>query len=217
MNAINAVNVADNFEKRQVLKGKTMTPSDLVFFGSLVFVLHLALLLATRWVSDQTIGAYVPKEFNPHPGVQFALNSTVALLFEIALFFIGWLWISGMVVLLNGRENIRALFGALGLCYLPAMLISTFAYIRLLIGVEDFNSEAISHSSTAEQLATAFQQCEASGFFHLMKLGANLGYGLLVVLALEAVHRLCGISRLKSALVLGSYVGVLFALNHFAK
>lgn len=204
-------------EKTFVLKGRTFTPSDLVFFGSLVLFAHLVLQLANRWVSDQTIGAYIPKELNPNPAFQFALSTIVGLLLEIVLFFIGWLWVSGMVVLLNGRENVRALFGALGLCYLPAMLISAGAYIRLLMGVTNFNSDAIAHATTPEQLAAAFQQCEASGFFHLMKIGSNIGYLLLLAGALESVHRICGISRLKSALILGSYVGFLFALNHFAK
>lgn len=210
------MNDVSSLEQRLVLNGRTFTPSDLIFFGSLVLLIHLVLLLATQWLSDQTIGAYIPKHLNPNSGFQFALSAIVGLFLEIVLFFIGWLWIAGMVVLLNGRESVRALFGALGLCYLPAVLISTVVYIRLLVGVNDASFDAIAHASTAEQLAAAFQQCQASGFFRLMSLGGNLGYLLLLVCAFEAVHRVCSVSRLKAALTLSSYVGLLFTLNHFA-
>lgn len=210
------MNAISSFGQRLALKEKTFAPSDAVFYGSLALFAHLVLLLANRWLADQTIGAYIPAELNPHPGVQFALSAIVGLLVEIVLFFIGWLWIAGMVVLFDGRENIRVLFGALGLCYLPAVLISVLIFIRLVIGVKETNFSAIAQASTADQLTAAFEQCETSGFFYLMRMGRNIGYLLLLFCVLEAVHRICGISRLKTGLILGSYVGMLFALNRFA-
>lgn len=210
------MNAVSSLEQRIILNGRDVASSDLVFFGSLTLLAHLALLLATQWLSNQTISAYIPTDLNPNSGFQFALSAIVGLLLEIVLFFIGWLWIAGVVVLLNGRENVRALFGALGLCYLPAVLISAAVYIRLLIGVKEASFDAISKASTTEQLAAAFHQCQSSGFFRIMSLGSNLGYLLLLVCALEVVHRVCGISRLKAVITLGAYVGLLFTFNYFA-
>lgn len=210
------MNAVSSLEQRLILNGRDVAFSDLIFFGSLVLFVHLVLLLATQWLSNQTISAYIPTDLNPNSGFQFALGAIVGLLLEIVLFFIGWLWVAGIAILLNGRESVRALFGALGLCYLPAVLISAAVYIRLLVGVKEASFDAISKASNAEQLAAAFQQCQSSGFFRLMSMGSNLGYLLLLVCALEAVHRVCSISRLKAALTLGSYVGLLFTFNYFA-
>jgi hypothetical protein len=189
--------------------------SDLVFYGGLTLLAHLTLMVANRLLVSRSVSAHVPAEWRWDVEVQLCLGVATGLLVEVMLFFLGWLFITGMSMLLDGKENARALFGWLGLCYLPAVCFSLFSFARNWLTLEDASYAGIAQARSAEQLSTALLEHFSNGAQQWSQMGANVVYLLILALAIEATHRVCNLSRLKALLSVGSYVGLLFTINYF--
>lgn len=210
------MNSITHIEQSFSAKLRDMQASDAVFYGLLVFIAHLSLTFANRYLTHQSIAARIPSDLSEGLTVEFALTVTVGLLIEVMIFLIGWLFIAAMAVLLDGESNARTLFGWLGLCFLPAAAVSLFGVIRLWIGVENADYAAISDARTMEDLSVAIRNCLSSGGYRTLQIAADAAYLFLSASAIEITHRVCGLIRWKALLIVGSYAGLLFALNRFA-
>jgi hypothetical protein len=210
------MNAVSYIEQNLGSKVRNLSASDAVFFGSLVFIVYLALLFLNRWLMHRAVSERIPGEFSEDIGWQFAISVTGGLLTEAMLFLIGWLFVAGMAVLFNGNANARPLFGWLGLCYLPVAVFSLFSAIRLWVGVENVDYSAISGARDFEELYVIIHNCLSSGGYRILQIGSNIAYLFTAASAVEVTHRVCDVSRLKAALIVGSYLGLLFALNRFA-
>lgn len=196
---------------------KKIETGHLVFYGLLMLLAHLTLLLVNRFVTFSLIRPHVPAAFGSGYALSFYTGAVTTIFFELMIFVLGWLFISGMADLLNGQSNSRALFGALALCYLPVLLYSMLTLIAFLTHRGDINSAAIAQAAQPEQLAAAINASFSGAIFHALKRGEPAAYVLSGLLMMEAVSRVCQLSRLRAALAVGLFIGLLFVVNHFAR
>lgn len=210
------MNSAMLFDQARGARFKKLGTSDLVFYGVLMILAHLLLLLSNRFIVFMSVRPHVPAAFSSDYSLGFYTSAVSGLLFELMLFVLGWLFISGMANLLDGQSNARALFGALALCYAPVVLSSLATSLTYLTHTGSINTLAITQAERPEQLAEAINSSFSGAIFQALNKGEKLAYGLSVLLVVEAVSRICQLTRLKAALAVGLFVSLLFVLNYFA-
>lgn len=210
------MNAAMLFEQGWSARFKKIEAGDLVFYGLLVMLAHLTLLLVNRFVIFSLVKAHIPAAFGSGYSLSFYVGAVTTIFFELMIFVLGWLFITGMANLLDGQSNARALFGALALCYLPVVLHSLITFVAFLTHAGDINTVAIAQAEQPEQLSEAINASFSGALFQALKRGEQIAYALSGLLVVEAVSRVCQLSRLKAALAVGLFVGLLFLVNYFA-
>ncbi|MBP6824400.1 MAG: hypothetical protein KA368_22840 [Acidobacteria bacterium] len=195
---------------------KRLEASDLIFYGLLTFAVHLVLLTANRALIYRSLSEHVSAEFASDYAVNFYASMFAGVFAETMFFLLGWLFICGMVVLLNGQSNSRTLFGGLLICYLPVVFTSAIAFIAYFFSLKGLSYASIGEAQSAEQLSAAMEIFARSMVFQRTAICQNIGYGALILLSIESIYRICQTSRWKSSLTVMFYVGVLMALTRLA-
>lgn len=190
--------------------------SDLIFYGLLSFTVHLVLLAANRILVYRNLSEHVSAEFASDYAVSFYAGMFAGVFAETMFFLLGWLFISGIVVLLKGQSNSRGLFGGLLMCYLPVAFSSAVIFVVYLFSLSGLSYVSIGEAQSSEQFSAAMETFSQSPLFHWTAIGQNIGYGGLILMAVESIHRICQAPRWKSALTVLLYVGVLAALSRLA-
>lgn len=210
------MNSAMPFEPALGTRLKKIEAGDLVFYGLLMLLAHLTLLLVNRFFVFNLVKSHVPASFAASYSLSFYAGAVSAILFELMLFILGWLFISGMANLLDGQSNARSLFGALALCFTPIVLSSLITFIVFLTHTSDLSTVAIAQAESPEQLMEAINASFSGAIFQIINRGEKIAYALSVLLVVATVSRVCQLSRLKAALAVGLFVSLLFILNYFA-
>jgi len=185
---------------------------DVVFLGMVVMGVHLALMLLAQVLTFRAIEPYIPSGLGSGIAAGFYGSAFVNVMMEAVVFFAGWMFATAASVLLEGRENARALFGWMALAYAPLLLYSAFAYaVLFLAGGEPFAGMA-GAADTAELLAAARDGLD-SGVFTLLRAVHFAAYAAALGLAAEAVHRVCSLPRARAWAVMGAYAALLLAVS----
>jgi hypothetical protein len=210
MNAVMSVEPGIGAGLKKIETGK------LVLYGLLVMLAHLTMLLVNRFVTFSLIKSHIPAAFSSGYTLSFYTGAVGTVFLELMIFVLGWMFISGMANLLDGQSNARPLFGALALCYLPVLFYSLLTFIAFLTHRGDINTAAIAQATQPEQLAAAISTSFSGAIFQALKRGEPFVYGLSVLMMIEAVRRVCQLSRFKAVLAVGAFIGLLFLVNRFA-
>lgn len=187
-----------------------MTESILI--GISVFVTYLITNALTVYIMFRTITEQIPEQLASAYDQMLmimSISTSVGVVFgDIVTFVLGWAFIVIAVMLLNGRQNHRALFGWLSIGYLPLALYSACAVMFLVLYSGAMAHEGLATIPTIEQLPVEIGKMQNSGWFGWVRLGRSLAYFLTLVVACEVVHRLSSLSRLKCAGILSAYAGL---------
>lgn len=127
---------------------------------------------------------------------------------EIVIFVLGWLFVMIAVALLNGKRRHRALFGWLGVAYTPVTVYSIMAVAFMLVFSDQMVYAGLSTLATIDQLPGEIMKMQDTGLFKWIRFGRACALTLVVALAIEAVHRVCSLSRFKAAGVILAYVAL---------
>lgn len=195
---------------------KRMEASDLIFYGLLGFTVHLVLLAANRILVYRNLSEHISAEFASEYAVSFYASMFAGVFAETMFFLLGWLFISGMVVLLKGQSNSRGLFGGLLICYLPVVFSSAVIFVVYIFSLNGLSYVPIGEAQSSEQFSAAMETFSRLPLFHRTAIWQSIGYGGLILMAVESIHRICQTPRWKSALTVMLYVGVLAAVSRLA-
>lgn len=183
-----------------------------IWIGISVFVSYLVTNVLTVYMMFRTVIEQIPEQLaSAYDQVLtiMSISTSVGVVFgDIATFVLGWVFIVIAVMLLNGRRNHRALFGWLGMGYLPLALYSACAVMFLVLFSDAMTHEGLASIPTIEQLPVEIGKMQDSGWFGWVRLGRYLAYGLTLAVACEVVHRLSALSRLKCAGILSAYASL---------
>ena len=127
---------------------------------------------------------------------------------EIVVFVLGWVVLMIAVALSNSRRRNRALFGWLGVAYVPIAAYSTMAVVLMLVFSDQMVYAGLSTMSTIEQLPGEITKMQDTGFYKWIRYGRIFALTLVVAIAIEAAHRVCLLSRFKAAGVILTYVAL---------
>ncbi len=127
---------------------------------------------------------------------------------EIVVFVFGWVVLMIAVALSNSRRRHRALFGWLGVAYIPITAYSTMAVVLMLVISDQMVYPSLSTLSTLEQLPGEIAKMQDAGFYKWIRYGRMCALTLVVAFAIEVAHRICSLSRFKAAGVVLTYVGL---------
>lgn len=210
------MNLALRFDQALDTKFKKVETSDLVFYGALAICAHLTLLIVNRFLIFNVVKASISEQMRPFYSFDFYLFTFTAILAELTFFVLGWLFVIGMANLLDGQSNARALFGGLALCYVPVVMSSVATFVVYFSQADKVNTVALAQAQTGEQLWAAIDASFSGPAFAAAIRGEKIAYGALLLLAVEAVSRICNLGRLKALVCMGLFVGVLFMINYFA-
>jgi hypothetical protein len=173
-----------------------------------VVSIHLCLMLFDQVLIYRGISARIPDGLGAGMSVGFYGTAVVNVLMEAVVFLAGWLAVSAMVMLMDGREDPRALFGWFGVAYVPLLVYSSVSYAVLLMhGGASFAGVADARSS--EQLLALVQGGLRSELFTTLGWMRMAAYGVTLLLAAEATHRVSALSRLRCYPMLMAYAAFL--------
>lgn len=127
---------------------------------------------------------------------------------EIVIFVLGWVVLMIAVALSNSRRRHRALFGWLGVVYIPITAYSTMAVVLMLVFSDQMVYAGLSTMSTLEQLPGEIAKMQDTGFYKWIRYGRMFALTLVVALAIEAAHRVCSLPRFTAASVILTYVAL---------
>ena len=127
---------------------------------------------------------------------------------EIVIFVLGWVVLMIAVALSNSRRRHRALFGWLGVAYLPITVYSTMAVVLMLVFSDQMVYAGLSNMSTLEQFPGEIAKMQDAGFYKWIRYGRMFALTLVVTFAIEVAHRICSLSRFKAAGVVLTYVAL---------
>lgn len=127
---------------------------------------------------------------------------------EIVIFVMGWIFVMIAVALLNSRRRHRALFGWLGVAYIPVTAYSIMAVVLMLVFSDQMVYAGLSTLSTLDQLPGEIAKMQDSGFYKWVRYGRMFALTLVVAFAVEVAHRVCSLSRIKAAGVILTYVAL---------
>ncbi len=164
-------------------------------------VLFLVFSVINEHLPDHLSGFFT--QVFPVLYISMAMGTTLG---EIVTFVLGWLFIMIAVALLNGKRQHRALFGWLGIGYLPVALYSALAFVFILFYSDQMVPAGVSNMSTIEQLPVEITKMQNTGWFQWIRYGRYIALVLVVIFAIEAVHRVCVLCRYKAIGVLLVYV-----------
>lgn len=188
----------------------SMSVSQSIWMGIGVFAVYLIMNGLVLFLTFSTIKEHIPDHLSglftqvfPVLYISMAVGATLG---EIATFVLGWLFIMIAVALLNGRRQHRALFGWFGIGYIPVALYSASALIFILLYADQMVPAGVSAMSTIEQLPVEIMKMQNSGWFQLIRYGRYVALVLVVIFAIEVVHRICVLSRYKATGALLAYV-----------
>jgi hypothetical protein len=207
------MNLITRAEQSLSVKMREMSVSDVAFYSILVMLTHLTLLFSNMVQMHRAITDHIPAHLNTYTSFDLYLNAASSLVAEVLMFLLGWLFITGAIMLLNGQENARALFWWLGLCFLPVALLSLASCVILLFNLGAPQFTPIAQAQTEAELAAAIGESVSRGTYWWLLAAGKAAYGVTAVMIIEAIHRVCRVTRLKAVLVLASYGALLFALD----
>lgn len=186
--------------------------TESIWIGISVFVTYLITNVLTVYMMFRTVIEQIPDQLASAYGqvlTIMSISTSVGVVFgDIATFVLGWAFIVIAVMLLNGRQNHRALFGWLSIGYLPLALYSACAVMFLVLFSDAMAHKGLTSITTIEELPAEIGRMQDSGWFGWVRLGRYLAYGLTLAVACEVVHRLSALSRLKCAGILSAYAGL---------
>lgn len=164
-------------------------------------VLFLVFSVINEHLPDHLSGLFT--QVFPVLYISMAMGATLG---EIVTFVLGWLFTIIAVALLNGKRQHRALFGWLGIGYLPVALYSVLAFVFILLYSDQMVPAGVSNMSTIEQLPVEITKMQNTGWFQWIRYGRYIALVLVVIFAIEVVHRVCVLCRYKAIGVLLVYV-----------
>lgn len=181
------------------------------------FVMYLIMNGLVMFLTFRSVAGQLPDHLTEsYAQIFLALFTGMVLgvtLGEIVIFVLGWVFLMIAVALLNSKRRHRALFGWLGVAYFPITAYSIMAVVFMLVFSDQMVYAGLSTMSTLEQLPGEIAKMQDSGFYKWIRYGRMFALTLVVALAIEVAHRVCSLSRQKSAGVILSYVA-LNALLH---
>lgn len=191
----------------------SISVSKSIWMGIGVFTTYLIMNGLVLFQTFSTIKEHLPNHlsglFAQVFPVLYISSAVGAALGEIATYFIGWLFIMIAVTLLNGKRQHRVLFGWLGIGYIPVALYSALAFTFILIYSDQMVPAGVSAISQIEQLPLEIEKMQNSGWFQLIRYGRYGAIVLVVVFAIEVVHRICVLTRYKATGALLAYVAII--------
>ena len=186
--------------------------TESIWIGLSVFITYLITNVLTVYMMFRSITDQIPDQLaSAYDQVLtiMSISTSVGVVFgDIATFVLGWAFIVIAVMLLNGRRNHRALFGWLGMGYLPLALYSACAVMFLVLFSDAMAHKGLASIPTIEQLPVEIGKMQDSGWFGWVRLGRSLAYVLTLAVACEVVHQLSALSRYKCAGILSAYAGL---------
>ncbi|MFN0111643.1 MAG: hypothetical protein ACKVZH_22505 [Blastocatellia bacterium] len=201
---------------RLSLGTKSLEASDLLFYGLLCFAMHVVLLAGNRLLVYRNLNDHIPAEFSAGYAATVYASMLVGVLVEAMFFLLGWLFICGMVVLLKGQSNSRLLFGGLLNCFWPVVASSAVAFVAYFFNLENLSYLAISEAQSDEQFTAAIDLFFAASLYQRIAIVQNIGYGAMILLAVEIIHRICQVPRWRSAISIMTYIALLMTLSRLA-
>ena len=181
-------------------------------FGVYLIMNGLVLLLTFRSVAgqlpDQLAESYAQVFLALFIGMIVGVT-----LGEIVIFVLGWVFVMIAAALLNSRRRHRALFGWLGIAYIPVTAYSIMAVVLMLVFADQMVYAGLSTLSTLDQLPGEITKMQDSGFYKWVRYGRMFALTLVVVFAIEVAHRTCSLSRFKAAGVILTYVAIIGLLQ----
>ena len=127
---------------------------------------------------------------------------------EIVIFVFGWLFVMIAIALLNSERRHRALFGWLGAAYTPVTVYSIMTVVLMLAFSDQMVYAGLSTLSSIDQLPGEIAKIQDTGLFKWIRYGRYFALTLVVAFAIEAVHRVCSMSRFKAVGVILAYVAL---------
>ncbi|HEX7049371.1 MAG TPA: hypothetical protein VF188_04080 [Longimicrobiales bacterium] len=187
--------------------------SDLVFCGLLMFGTHLALMLINQVALFRQLYPSVPVALRP--GVSWGMYgaAVVNVLMEVLVFLAGWVWLAGSSVLLAGRDVARPLFGWLGLAYAPVIVYSLVMSVVLLMS-DGSAFAGLAAASTPRELVDATRVAMARGPVSIMGDVRWAAYAVTASLAVEAMHRVSAVPRIRAVGAVGTFILLLITVGH---
>jgi uncharacterized membrane protein len=187
--------------------------SDAVFYGACVVACHLVLMLLAQVVVYRQVSPWISSEAGAGMAAGFYGSAVVNVLMEAVVFVFGWLFLVAAVILLDGRENARAMFGWLGIGYLPVVAYSVAAILALSALSSRADVSAISRAGNPDEVVRAVQAYLHGGTFMVLAVLRAGAYAATALFAAETLHRVCGLRRTKAAAALGAYLALLLMVR----
>ena len=185
--------------------------------GMSVFVVYLILNGLVLFLTFRSVAGQIPDHLTEAYAQVFSvlyISMIVGVtLGEIVIFVLGWLFVMIAVALLNCRRRHRALFGWLGVAYTPVTVYSIMAVALMLAFSDQMVFAGLSNMATIDQLPGEIAKLQDVGLLKWIRYGRYIALTLVVAFAIEAVHRVCAMSRFKAVSVILAYV----ALNVLAQ
>jgi len=185
--------------------------SDVIWVSIGIFLtylfMHSLLLLFIYRQIIKSLPSDFADQYIPFFSLSYISAMTGLVFSEILVFLFGWLFISVAVVLLDGKQNTRLLFGWLGICYSPLLCYSFMIFGLILFNPDFMDFTPLASISTIEQVSEKIIDLSASAPEGLkwLPLGRVLGIMLTLILAFEVVHRICMVPRSKAIGIILTY------------
>lgn len=190
----------------------SISETEPLWSGISMFVTYLIMNGLVLFLTFRSVAGQIPDHLaESYAQIFLALFIGMVLgvtLGEIVIFVLGWVVLMIAVALSNSRRRHRALFGWLGVAYIPITAYSIMAVILMLVFSDQMVYAGLSTMSTLEQLPGEIAKMQDSGFYKWIRSGRIFALTLVVALAIEAAHRVCSLSRFTAAGVILTYVAL---------
>lgn len=189
----------------------SISETEPIWTGFAVFVMYLIMNGLTLFLTYRSVAGQLPdhlaEAFTQIFSIVYIGMILGVTLGEIVIFVLGWLFVMIAVVLLNGKRRHRALFGWLGVAYTPVTVYSIMVVVMFVL-TDQMVYAGMSTLSTIDQLPGEIAKMQDSGLFKWIRYGRMFALTLVVAFAIEAVHRVCSLSRLRTVGVILVYVAL---------
>lgn len=197
---------------RTSIRLTSISESEPLWTGIGMFVVYLIMNGLVLFMTFRSVAWQLPDHLaESYAQVFLALFIGMVLsvtLGEIVIFVLGWVFIMIAVALLNSRRRHRALFGWLGVAYIPVTTYSIMAVVLMLVFSDQMVYAGLSTLSTLDQLPGEIMKMQDSGFYRWVRYGRIFALILVVAFAIEVAHKVCSLSRFKAAGVILTYVAL---------
>jgi len=180
--------------------------------GMGMFVIYLIMNGIVLFLTFRSVAGQIPDHLaEAYAQVFTVLYISMILgvtLGEIVIFVFGWLFVMIAVALLNSERRHRALLGWLGAAYTPVTVYSIMTVVLMLAFSDQMVYAGLSTLSSIDQLPGEIAKIQDTGLFKWIRYGRYFALTLVVAFAIEAVHRVCSMSRFKAVGVILAYVAL---------